>query len=168
MDRFFDNVDIVQSKYIFFPLQVSNDSQIILNSKIDNIDALKICNKIASKRNLKLFIKIHPAETNLLYLFKIFKLKHELDYKVIRDNTFQAINHSDHVITINSTVGLEAMIMGYNVTYLGNSFYPKLITNDLLGRYVMSFLIDINMSQESHYHKSEILRIINRMENIYD
>ena len=168
LDRFFDNVDLVKSKYIFFPLQVSNDSQIILNSKIDNLDALKICNRIASKKKFKLFIKIHPAETNFLYLFKIFKLKNELDFKVIRDNTFQAIKYSYHVITINSTVGLEAMIMGRDVTYLGNSFYKNLYTQELIGRYVMSYLIDVNMDQVDNYSKSVIIPILNRMEFIYD
>lgn len=39
----------MKAPYIFLPLQVSEDSQILLHSEIDNVDAIKMAHEEAKK-----------------------------------------------------------------------------------------------------------------------
>lgn len=62
----YDDLDIEKTEYIFFPMQVSNDSQIVLNSDIGLFEGLKYAIKEAKEKNAKLVIKLHPAEKMLM------------------------------------------------------------------------------------------------------
>ena len=122
----------LEAEYIFVPFQVENDSQIILNS--NNIKKMKDLFEIISNsveeinkkknRNLKCIFKTHPVDKNInldeiLKLEKLFK-----NSKIITEgNTKELIKHSKLVITINSTVGIEALVLGKPVITLGDAFY---------------------------------------------
>ncbi len=58
-------------------------------------------------------------------------------------NTFQLIQNANSVITINSSVGLEALILEKNVKFLSKTFFDKL-TNEFLVNYIINYLIDID------------------------
>lgn len=61
---------------------------------------------------------------------------------ITNDNTFNLIENAEYVITINSTVGLEAMICGKKVIILGDAIYS--VSNDArLRNYIIDFRIDI-------------------------
>lgn len=137
----YDSVDFKNEDYIFFPLQVCKDSQLLINSDVDNIEAIKIVHKMSQELNLKLFIKPHPAEWNVDFINEIYLLKDKFNFYFVDYNTFELIKYSQKTVTINSTVGLEAKILGKDVEFLGRTFY-KYLDNRYLKNYILGYLID--------------------------
>lgn len=84
----YQSIDLKEEQYIFFPMQVASDSQIILNSDMSLIDALLYSVKEARRLNLKLVIKLHPAERDLKIIEKIVKLQKKYEFKIVTENTF--------------------------------------------------------------------------------
>nr|WP_269781087.1 hypothetical protein [Photobacterium carnosum] len=123
--------------YILLPLQVSSDSQLLLNSDYKNEDMIKIAIAQAKINQVKLFIKIHPAENDYSYL------EGEYDNFVtfVVNPTVDLIKHSQLVIVNNSTVGLEAMIYGKKVQVYGLCIY-KNFNNERLHKYISSYLVN--------------------------
>jgi len=130
----------LDEEYIFFPLQVSNDSQIILNSDVDNIGAI---NSIKKKYPLyKVYIKPHPAEENSSFITQIESMQND-NVRIVLNDTNELIINAKKVITINSTVGLEAMIFNKEVEVLGRALYSE-FTNERLKSYICRYLINID------------------------
>lgn len=69
----YDNYDYKNRKYIFFPLQVSNDTQILIHSDIGIEKALEFAVIEAKKNNCDLVIKPHPAEKNSKFVENLLK-----------------------------------------------------------------------------------------------
>ena len=129
-------------EYVFLPLQVTTDSQIKINSDFDNLDAIDFSINYAKKRGLKLYIKAHPSEMDLSFLNKIEELsKNGERFLIVKNNTVDLVVHADSVIVINSTVGLEAMILGQNVEVLGRALY-YFISKDEMPLYINGYLIN--------------------------
>lgn len=115
-------------KYIFVPFQVEIDSQIIFFSKnlkrMHELVALviKSVEQYNSKYNDDLYVvfKTHPLDYHLNK--KIFR---NLKTGMVVDSgdTNEYIEKSEAVITINSTVGIEALIRHKPVITLGDAFY---------------------------------------------
>lgn len=137
--------DFASESYIFLPLQVSSDTQLLLNSEIDNEAALKTALNLARESDSKLVIKIHPAENNFSGLQRVatFIREHKDEVVLSNDNTTAIVNGANIVVTINSSVGLEAMLLGKRVVFLGRSIYEKL-DSTLLKNYVMGFLLKVD------------------------
>ncbi len=127
--------------YVFLPLQVSTDTQIKLHSDFDNVAAIKYSMTYASANSLNLVVKVHPAEKSQAELDEVYRIKEELAFQISNDNTNELIAGSESVITINSTVGLEAMIMKKPVKTLGRAFYSE-FDQVRLRKYIHSFLVD--------------------------
>lgn len=120
------------SKFIFLPLQVHSDSQVILNSPLID-DMYQLVNEVyASIQNFNkkynenywLVVKEHPSDHGRVN-YSDLKNKYK-DEKVIfltKEPAEKLIDKSELVITINSTVGLEALTRGKNVITLGKAFY---------------------------------------------
>lgn len=129
-------------RYAFFPLQVSTDAQVILNyHKGDLIEALREAVAFATSRGLPLVIKPHPAELNQKVLDEIHALKPALGFHISDGNTFRLIDGAEVVVTINSTVGLEAMLMDREVHFLGQTLYAA-FDRRRMAAYVSRYLID--------------------------
>ena len=158
----YDVVDYKLMKYIFFPLQVSNDSQILIHSDISLMDAILYAIKEAKEKNLELIIKPHPAEHNQEIFNEICKLKEKHKFYFINDNTFKLIKYAKKVITINSTVGLEAKICGKEVEILGRAFY-KNFTEEDLRRYILGYLVNIDYFSDKEISKEAIKELEKRM-----
>lgn len=122
----------IQGDYIFIPFQVETDSQIILNSpKIKKMTELfELVSKAVEEYNLKTnkqikaVFKTHPMDPALdikkiLYLNK----KYKDSILVTIGDTKELIKNSKAVITINSTVGVEALCEYKPVITLGEAFY---------------------------------------------
>ncbi len=137
----FADIDTLPKHYLFFPMQVSNDTQIVLNSHINNVGALEY---LARTSELPIIIKPHPAEIDINYIFEAINA---LDFKspplLTNGNTLKLIEGADKVVTINSTVGLEAIILGRPVEFLAKSFYAYLNESNL-PHYVMGYLVDVD------------------------
>ena len=110
-------------KYIFVPFQVKFDSQILLNSKnIKTMTDLYQWIQLAEKNSdqlLKFVIKEHPSDPH-----KYTELYNK-NPNIIFSNrdTKELIEKADAVITVNSSVGLEAILLHKRVIVLGEACY---------------------------------------------
>lgn len=122
----------IEGEYIFIPFQVETDSQIILNSQ--NIKKMKILFEVVSKavmninlkknKQIKAVFKTHPLDLNLdiKEILEVNK-KYKDSILITEGDTKKLIQDSKMVITINSTVGIEALCEYKPVITLGESFY---------------------------------------------
>jgi capsular polysaccharide export protein len=139
--------------YLFLPLQVSSDTQLKLHSRYNNIQIIEYAVELAKHENMQLVVKIHPAERDVHEIKKIIDLKQKFQFHLSNQNTIQLIENSQKVITINSTVGLEAKIFGKEVIVLGDALYSH-FGQDEMKRYIHGFLID-NVDYFSDHEISE-------------
>lgn len=135
-----NNLDL-HADYIFLPLQVSNDSQILLNSDISNCDAIRYALEKAIEKKCKLYVKIHPAEKDIDRITEYKNLQSELGFSLANNNTNELVINANQVITINSTVGLEAILLGKEVCFLGRTVF-KFFDQKNIVLYVNFFLFE--------------------------
>lgn len=122
-----DEADSLSSEnYIFCPLQVPTDSQVtVYGGWIKDIPHLLNCLVQLTgslPKNLHFRIKEHPSSP-ITFTDQIEKIENS---RIILDNltdTMDLVRGSKGILTINSTVGLEAFYFGKPVITLGNSFY---------------------------------------------
>lgn len=128
------------NEYIFVPMQINVDTQIILNSHyIKNMEQLiqesiQLVKTYNDKNNtdLKLLVKVHPWHSfqDLLdnYGYLAQKYANEAYFVETGDLEYLLYN-AKAVITINSTVGIQALDMYKKVMCLGNAIYsvPELV-----------------------------------------
>lgn len=158
------NLPVVEKKlnlsdsYVFLPLQVASDSQLILNSDYNNSDMIKYAAKFASESGLKLFVKVHPAETDFSYL-------KDIDYNNVffsSNDTNELIKECDLVIVNNSTVGFEGLIYNKKVICLGRSFYSKL-SSELIPNYISGYLINgVDYFSNDRVPKGKVYELLSR------
>ncbi|MCG3170932.1 MAG: hypothetical protein CALGDGBN_02503 [Pseudomonadales bacterium] len=113
-------------RYLFVPLQVDRDTQIVLNSPWirDMQHLLEVLEALLARiadRELAIVVKEHPscttshaawhAHANPRLRFANANLTQEL------------IDGAQAVITVNSTVGIEALLRAKRVIVIGNAFY---------------------------------------------
>ena len=111
-------------KYIFIPLQVNTDTQVLVHSGYENIqDFISHVEKTFydEQNNVSLVFKPHPMDKGMEYTFDSRSI-------VVDSDTNKLIQGSEFIITINSTVGFEAIQHYKVVIVLGEAFYkiPKL------------------------------------------
>lgn len=141
--KFSSNIDYKTEKYVFVPLQVSDDTQVMINSDIGLKELIDYSYKYAKENSMKLVIKPHPAEQDNSILNYIYSINDTDTIVITNENTMKLINYSNYVITINSTVGLEALILKKEVRFLGGSFYSKF--NEIrLVNYIISYLKNVD------------------------
>ena len=119
----------VQSKlpkrYVFVPFQVPHDTQIVCYSPwIHSMEMLftEVMTAIEKLNDpeLKVVFKEHPSwHKHYSHLYK----KHPQAVFANGNVTADLINNAEYVITINSTVGLEALLLGRRVITLGEACY---------------------------------------------
>lgn len=130
----------LNKSYVFIPFQVESDSQIIEFSPhvktMQNLVALA-CEAVTDyniryKQNLAIIFKPHPVDKRVSIRSILQKMKYYPHAEVsFHETTQELIRHADFIVTINSTVGLEALMMKTPVITLGDTFYniPELVTN---------------------------------------
>ena len=148
----------INQPFIFFPLQVSDDTQCILNSDISIEDAINRSLEISKQEQVPLVVKRHPAEKNINFVNHLIQ-SFENDIIVSDLNTFQLINQAKLVITINSSVGLEAKILGKEVIVLGKAVYSE-FTESQLNKYLDKYLLEADYWGNLDIATSSINRII--------
>lgn len=155
--------NLASYKYIFFVGQVSNDTQILINSNHSQHEALIRCLKYSKEKNLKIIYRFHPAETDQDFIDSIFSFckKHKILISI--DSAYDLIKYSQEVWTINSTVGLEAQIIGKEVRYIGDSYYPKL-ADQRLKKFLLHYLLEIDPFSDNVIDKMKIKNIMNLMD----
>lgn len=148
--------------FLFFPLQVSTDSQVLWNSDISQTDALMKASEIAKNEGRVLVVKPHPAEPHWKAIREILQLKSCLNFKLVGGNTFDLLQHCSRVITLNSTVGLEAMLLGKPVETFGKAHYAGFDDSDL-ARYLQQYLLDIDFFSNAPISESQLEGILARV-----
>ncbi len=174
--KIFDKVNISNSKgetirkfqhkkFVFFPMQITTDIQILQNYKRKNIFlALKDAIQLAKKRGLPLYVKINPAENNPNLVnkhLKNLKAKYPYNFYIISDKSvYEIINKCEFVITVNSTVGLESILNSKKVFFLGKSMYAN-FDKSKLAKYLEFYLVNFD------YHNPKYIKnLIDRL-NFY-
>jgi capsular polysaccharide export protein len=114
-------------RYIFIPFQVEADSQLILYSPLvgRNMDRfLSLCLDAARQvaPDCKLLVKLHPANLGQIDYGPLVKKYPDVLFQKGGSSSL-LIESSQAVITVNSTVGFEALTYYKPVLTLGESLY---------------------------------------------
>lgn len=111
-------------EYIFVPFQVDFDSQVVLNSPwINSMEMFwSLLTSVVSKINdpdLYFVIKEHPSDP------RIYAEYHGQDNRILfsTDSTEFLIRNAKAVITLNSSVGLETLMLEKKLIVLGNACF---------------------------------------------
>jgi len=126
--------EILQQQYFFVPLQTYNDFQLRTHSNFDSIENfLEIVLEsfsLNAQKDKKLVIKHHPVDRGRKdyksYIYKLakrFNISLERLYVVYDLHLPTLLDHTLGTITINSTVGLQALGHDSAVKVLGNAIY---------------------------------------------
>lgn len=151
-----------ETPYLFFPMQVSTDAQIILNyPKGSVIDGLKDAIAMAREKGLRLVIKPHPAEINQAIPAILSQLRREHGFLIVNENTFRLLDRAEEVVTINSTVGLEAKLLDKSVTFLGNTFYAQ-FGERRLAAYIDHYLVNEDYFQDTPFSEANFAKLMER------
>lgn len=110
--------EIVQG-FVFYPMQVQNDP-VAIHSEYDGIRLLLEAAELAKENKVYLFVKRHPFCQSFAVEETITLLTQNNPW-VIRTNSniHTLIRKSNSVITVNSGVGIEALIDGASVFCAG-------------------------------------------------
>jgi capsule polysaccharide modification protein KpsS len=120
----------IKKPYIFVPLQVHDDSQIILLSPLVHnmeqfVEVVYRAAKEAFDDNYTLVVKEHPVDRSRGFVYPDLKKKFPNIIWLGKYDIKKALDEASLVVSINSTVGLEALIYGKPVVTLGLAFYNK-------------------------------------------
>ncbi len=152
-------------KYIFFPLQVNSDTQIILNSQYNSMyDAIEKILPILKNTGYKIVIKEHPLEVEPVDYQKFIDNKDV--FLVKKFNLNELIQNAEFVVNINSSVGLQSVALNKKVMVLGESFYKNSPTTipyqDIKDKDVNSYINNLLINSE------EVAKYVNHFkENIF-
>lgn len=127
-----DEVELPE-EYIFLPFQVARDTQIFYNSPtIKTMEQLLEIVKTGvdelnknENRNVKIIVKEHPEDISRNN-YRNLKKRYEQNNDVIfiqKYNINKLISNSLAIITVNSTVGIEALAKYKRVITLGDALY---------------------------------------------
>jgi capsular polysaccharide export protein len=158
-----DQYDLKNGKYIFFPMQVSNDSQLLFNSPLNNVEGIKYCIKKGFENKLDVVVKPHPAENSDKIFQQLRTLQQSCSFSIVMEPTLKILEHASEVVTLNSTVGLEAMIISKKVTFLGKTFY-SFFNEQSIRQYIMGYLVDVEYFSSNEIPLITVQRILERSE----
>lgn len=152
--------EILPNEYLFFPMQVSNDTQLMLNSDFTNIQAIEY---ILANYSAPIVVKPHPADQDALDKVLELKEREKTERLYISNmDTIELIRNSNTVVTINSTVGFEALLLNKETIFLGKSFYAS-FDKTRICNYFSEYLIDADFfSSESTEITTETLHKIEK------
>lgn len=113
------------AEYIFFPLQVSNDP-VSQFSPFNMLDMLKRAAEAAHQTGIMLLVKRHPFCQSVAVEKTLQQLTEDNPLvKVVNLNIHTLIEHARAVMTVNSGVGIEALIDGAAVYASGKSEWSE-------------------------------------------
>lgn len=125
LKRYFDNPDF-RERYYLYPQHFKPEAS-------TSVCAAKYCSDLTNIENIafslpegcKLYVKEHFVNYGRMPSSYYEQLKQIPNVKLIgcEENTKELIRHSLGVITLTSTVGFEALMMGKKVYIYGNVFY---------------------------------------------
>lgn len=113
-------------RYVYYPFHFTEDAQVRLKHP-EGYNQYELIRNIARNLpvNLKLLVKEHPVYMGNYSLKELIDLSRLPNIVVIdpRISSKEIFDYSDYIITINSTVGYEALFYDKIVITMGKSFY---------------------------------------------
>lgn len=128
VEQFSDKPNSLPENYIFVPFQVNTDSQVILFSPwikdmMDLVHQLDLISQQLGNEMPNIVFKPHPAcDQKYDGLIKQYQHHEKLHFDT-RTPTPVLIQHADAIATINSTVGIESLLLNKKLIVLGQAFY---------------------------------------------
>lgn len=124
-------IENLPKEYILFPLQVRTDS-VADHANMDMLDVLKHLSELSKKYKKHLVVKAHPfCNSEALKLMLFTESQDNLYFHISNSNIINLINNSYRVVSCNSGVSLEALILEKDVYCFGKSEWYE-ITNRLI------------------------------------
>lgn len=154
------HLDNLPERFVFFPIQVESDTQLIFNSDLGNEEALKIVSS-RLEPGQKLVVKQHPAEPNKQVQRRYARIVARIGGIEADNNTFELMQAAEKVYTINSTAGLQAKLMGKPVECLGRAVFAQL-DDKALNRYIHGFLASIEFFDTNHITEAQLEDLFSR------
>ncbi len=115
-----------EEKYLFYPLHIPSDAQILVKApqfrdQLGLIDNL--CHHLPM--GYKIYVKEHPNDTGGTRLRLLKKIKDLPNVRLIdaKINSHDLIKNAQAIITVNSNVGWEGLLYEKPVIVLGRAFY---------------------------------------------
>jgi capsular polysaccharide export protein len=110
-------------RFVFIPFQDDRDTQVRLFSPwIKNMRELfALGERLASEAGLTVVFKEHPSSRESYP--ELHERCHERLLFANGNSTQELIERSDFIVTLNSTVGLESLLLGKPLLTLGNAFF---------------------------------------------
>ncbi|MFV0365927.1 MAG: hypothetical protein ACK5JS_05400 [Mangrovibacterium sp.] len=119
--------------WAFFPLQVNSDTQMVLNSPYESMyEVLRCTLPKLIRAGYQVVLKEHPDEVEPVDYSEFVDNKQVFLLKKFDIN--RLISESDFTITVNSSVGLQAVSTAKPVILLGESFYQSAPNVQLLAK----------------------------------
>ncbi len=113
-------------KYVFYPLHLQNDAQIIVRAPqySDQVALIETLSHFIPV-GYYLYVKEHPNNVGGMPLGALWRIKRIPNVRLLPVNTHShtLIEGADLIITVNSTVGWEGLIYQKPVISLGTAFY---------------------------------------------
>jgi Capsule polysaccharide biosynthesis protein len=106
---------------LFVPIQIPHDQVIAFFSDVGVAETLETAAAFARRRNLRLVLKPHPANPKATLPFR--SLADDRNVFWSEDSIHDLVARSKAMLTINSSVGFEAMLHGKPIITLGRSLY---------------------------------------------
>ena len=132
------------ARVVLFPLQIESDTNIVRYSPHYKrmVDVVRDLQRVLAATGAILVVKPHPEDRN-----RLPELRRLCDNKTTRLATDLSvrslIDAADVIVTVNSTVGLEALIAEKPVVVLGNAIYSgKGFTHDLVDATLLATTIE--------------------------
>lgn len=135
--------DALPHRFAHLPLQVSDDTQLLIHAQMTNQQAIYKASDIAQEAGLPLVITPHPAERDASVCAEIAALCQEHGIVLSARPSMECAQHAALVITVNSTLGLQAQLLGKAVTYLGKSLFAALTDDEAVASYLQAYLLEI-------------------------
>ncbi len=115
-------------RYLFLPLQVAHDSQLILNSPWihspqEVIEAVVEAAAVLDQ-TLTVVVKEHPMEDAQI-CFRGVREKYPAIHWASRGSLEELVQGAEFVVNVNSSVGFHALLFGTPVVCLGTSLYAR-------------------------------------------
>ncbi|WP_028006776.1 capsular polysaccharide export protein, LipB/KpsS family [Solimonas flava] len=126
---FHARLDKLPARYVFLPFQVAGDSQLLLHSPVVGADMSKLLELVhaalrATAPDVRLVVKLHPAERrHVLKAYRELPARYPDVLFTLAQPTIELLRGCAAVVTVNSTVGFEAIACGKPVVALGRNFY---------------------------------------------
>lgn len=133
----FDQPKQVQSKeskepYILFPCQIPHDQTIMYHSDVEVAEALETTIQFAKERKIPLIVKGHPVNPGSMAPLKKLWESHNYGEWVDNVNINQLLRECDSVVTVNSGVGMEALLHDKPVFTMGRADYDSVAHKSLV------------------------------------